>query len=299
MSGSRVGFTLSELVVALGVGGVAFGAFALVVAQQERAHAELSRRVRARAQLRDGLAALVTDLRAASPAAGDIPPGGARDSSIELRATIGTAVACEVEGSTIVGALTSFVTPPGAGDTAWAYVERDGASGWAAFPISGVSVPSGLEPSACAFPAGALTVVHSRGAPGPTYSLTLAEQPPATAPSGTPFRVTRRVRYSLYRAPDGRWYLGRREWSQRQSRFETIQPVSGPYRGYATPSGDTSGLELRYFDGDDVELPAGLSDTERIARIAITLRAPPAPFDNRTWEPRDVASATVAMRNRP
>jgi prepilin-type N-terminal cleavage/methylation domain-containing protein len=275
------GFTLAELVVALSLSGVALGAFAIVVAHQERAHAELSRRVREHSQSSEGIAALVAELRAVAPSAGDIPPGGARDSAIEFRATVGSLALCELRGQTIVAALASFVAPPKPGDTVWAYVDADSTAAWMPLPAAEVSSPAVGQPVECATPAAALGVIPSRRAPDLRYSLALAQPAPAGMSSGTPMRVTRQTRYSVYRAPDGRWYLGRREWSSVRGGFETIQPVSGPYGTYGA---------LRYFDEIGEELPSGTPATYRITKIAIALREP--------HERRDVTSITVGVRNR-
>jgi hypothetical protein len=275
------GFTLAELVVTLGLSGVAFGAFAIVVAHQERTHAELSRRIRARSQSSAGLGALGAELRAVAPEAGDIPPGGARDSAIEFRATVGSLVVCELRGQTIVAALASFMTPPQPADTAWAYVDQDTAAVWLALAIGQASLLPVGGPEQCATPATAATVVASRRGPSQRYSLTLSQLPPSAVPAGTPVRVTRHIRYSLYRGPDGQWHLGRREWSAVRGRFETIQPVSGPYDGHAA---------LRFFDENGAELPSGTADADRIARIGVALSAPRAG--------RDVIPLTIAVRNR-
>lgn len=275
------GFTLAELVVALGLSGVAFGAFAIVVAHQERAHAELSRRVRARSQSREGIAALVRELNAVAPRAGDIPAGGARDSALQFRTTVGSLAVCELRGQTIVAALASFVTAPEPGDTAWTYVDGDTASAWAPLHIVEVSSLGDGEPVACVSPAVASTLVTARLAPRRRYALSVGQPPPAGTRDGTPVRVTRHIRYSVYRAPDGQWYLGRREWSPAAGRFETIQPVSGPYGGHAA---------LRYYDETGDELPSGTAATDRIARIAIALRGPHARAE--------VTSVTLGVRNR-
>jgi hypothetical protein len=293
------GFTLAELVVALGVAGTAFGAFALAVAQQERVHAELARRVRAHAQLREGLAALTADLRAASPAAGDIAASGARDSSLELRTTIGTAVVCDVAIGSVTGALASFVTPPKAGDTAWAYLASDSSAAWAPLPIAGVGTVSASRATACALPAAAASIVGVRQLRRSWYSLELSQPVRSDIPIGTPLRITRPARYSLYRSTDARWYLGRREWSPARGRFETIQPVSGPYPPYASEASESSGLELRYFDADAVQIPSGSPATDRIAQVTVLLRTPAPSGNARTQARRDVTSVTIALRNSP
>ena len=293
---ARQGFTLAELVVAVGVGGVAFGAFALVVAQQERTHAELARRVRAHSQAREGLTALVTELRAVSPLAGDIPAGEARDSSIEFRTAVGNAVVCDLADNVAGLALASFVTPPEPGDTAWAYVGEDAPSAWT--PLALVGVRTDRVPT-CDLPATVSGLIDGRRAGRPRYSLELSEVMPRLIQPGTPLRITRRVRYSLYRAPDGRWYLGRREWSQARDRFETIQPVAGPYQPYASEASQTSGLELRYVDRGGVQVTSGSPDSDRIAQLIVVLRTPPPPGDSQLRGRRDMIAAALAVRSPP
>src|SRR5439155_9594724 len=84
---------------------------------------------------------------------------------------------------------------------------------------------------------------------------------------GMPVRITRRLRYSLYRASDGAWYLGQRDWNATTLRFNTIQPVSGPFLSAAL-----GGLTFRYFDSSGVEVPSGAAQTRAIALLRITAR---------------------------
>jgi prepilin-type N-terminal cleavage/methylation domain-containing protein len=290
----RRAFTLAELVVALTLGGVAFTAFALVVAQQERAHARLAQRIRARSQAIEGAAPLVTDLRAIVPAAGDIAPGSARDSAIDLRAVVATLAVCELSERTIVTTATSLLSAPKPADTAWAYVEVDSTHIWIALAVTNVAAAAAADSAACqtgAAAVGAGTPERRRH----RYAIELAQPPPVSVNAGTPLRFTRRTRYSLYRAPDGGWYLGRRELSATLGRFETTQPVSGPYRAYAPVPAGSSGLELRYFDKTGSELPSGMLETHRIAKIALTTRAPTTPTEGLAHGRRDVTSITVAL----
>jgi len=295
------GFTLAELVVALAVGGVTFGAFALVVAREERTHADLTRRMRAHAQTREGVAALAADLRPMSPAAGDIPAGGARDSSIELRWTVGTAVVCELRGGALVTGLASFVRPPEAGDTVWAYVERESGGVWT--PILAVGAQDApAEAVTCPFPATATEALEQKTPRPMRYTLLLAgggDSLAAMLARGRPLRVTRRVRYSLYRAPDGRWYLGRREWTASGARFESIQPVSGPYRPYAPVDRRSSGMQLEYFDTEGAPVASGAGETDRIARVVVTLRGSASMPEGDLRRPDGSAAVSIAFRNRP
>lgn len=75
------------------------------------------------------------------------------------------------------------------------------------------------------------------------------------------------MRYSLYRASDGDWYLGAREWNPVAVRFNTIQPVSGPF---LSPS--LGGLAFRYLDTLGSSLATPVVDTRAIALVRIELR---------------------------
>jgi len=295
----RAGFTLIEAVVALSIGALVFGAFAIVVARQERVRSDLARRVRGTAQLQEGIAALAADLRGISPTQGDISPAGALDSAIEFRSPVGSGVACVVQGRTLVTGLASFVTPPRVGDTVWAYAGRVAPTPWVPIPVDGVGFQ--VTASSCAFPVSARELTAGASRAGARYTLTLTDTSATLATlltPGTPVRVTRPVRYSLYHAPDGHWYLGRREWSIARGRFETVQPVSGPYRRYDPAGGDVSGLEIEYLDGDGLTLPNGSRTAEYIARVSLQLRAPPGRSGSPTHDRRDAARISIAFRNR-
>jgi hypothetical protein len=265
----RRAFTVAELIVAITLAGVAFGAFALVVAQQTRTYGELARDIRAQGQASEGAAALGIDLRGLSPASGDIAPGGARDSAIEFRATVAMLYVCTTRDRSIVVRTASLLSTPKASDTAWLYVPGDSVDSWVPIAVGSIAPPTSADSVACRDAAAAppAAELHRRG-----YVLELAQDTAARTPVGSPVRLTRTTRYSLYKAPDGLWYLGRREFSAALGRFETIQPVSGPYRPYAPPADSSSGLELRYFDREGGELPDGELETHVIARIAVTIR---------------------------
>jgi hypothetical protein len=82
-----------------------------------------------------------------------------------------------------------------------------------------------------------------------------------------PVRVTRPVRYSLYRAGDGLWYVGEKDWNTSAARFNTIQPVSGPFLSAAS-----GGLTFMYLDSTGVPLAAPVVDPTTIAAIRVRLR---------------------------
>lgn len=82
--------------------------------------------------------------------------------------------------------------------------------------------------------------------------------------AGTPVRVRRRTRYSLYRASDGDWFLGRR--TRGPSGWDVIQPVAGPLL-----AARDRGLIISVLDGagNRVSAPSALA-----ARVSLQLRAP-------------------------
>src|SRR5262245_17958001 len=89
----RRGVTLVELVVTMAVGGLALSLIAAVCLRQQRVISDLSHAAALTAQLRDAAAILPIDLRALSSGLGDIRD--ARDTSLEVRATIASAVVCD------------------------------------------------------------------------------------------------------------------------------------------------------------------------------------------------------------
>ena len=102
-------------------------------------------------------------------------------------------------------------------------------------------------------------------APAPTFQLLL--DAPADAPAGTPVRITRWERWVVYRASDGRWYAGIRDFSPATSRFLAAQPIAGPFlRGAG--AGPRTGF--RYFDAAGNMLVADGTNERGIARVRVT-----------------------------
>jgi hypothetical protein len=142
---------------------------------------------------------------------------------------------------------------PAAGDSAWLLVADDTAPRWEGRAVT----------------AARRTTTACGGAPG--VLLDLSAPAPAGTASGTPARLTRRARWSLYRSADGQSWLGFREWSVSLSRFDVVQPVAGPLAADASAA---AGLRFRYLDASGVELPPGALDTRTVARVEMVLRAP-------------------------
>ncbi len=262
------------MLVSLTLFGVVLAAFGGLLARHERAHATLDARLQAGAQLREGEGALAHDLLPLAPSAGDLAPGEARDSAVALRAVVATGVACDTAGLSIalppatgdpLSSLQQRLTMPQRFDTLWAWAEGGAGRSWVPLPVAAVSTSN----ARCAGGLGPLPLPG-----GPRLVLTVsgvASLPPGLA-AGTPVRITRRVRWSLYRASDRRWWLGLREQSATSGALAAVQPVMGPLRAFSADS-TRSGAAFHYYDAAGVALASGVADTRAIARIRVVLRA--------------------------
>ena len=289
----RPGFTLAELLIALACASVLFAVTASIALRQQRLFAELADNAAATGRLREVTATLPIDLRGVSPAAGDIRE--ARDTALEVRATIASAVVCDTAGRSIVlgpalagaGTFANYLTAVASSDTAWLLDLRDTLDNWIPRKITSVSSTSA---NGC-----------GRGAPvasGPFSATTLTLDSLAPARPGTALRVTRPVRYSLYRSSDGSWQVGARDWNSSTLRLNTIQPIAGPF---APPSGH--GLAFSYLDSAGRELANPGDSSARLALIriaAMTRAGAPARVlgANATSRRTDSLDVAVFLHNR-
>lgn len=256
-----------ELVVALVVGGLALALVASISIREQRLFADLADGAALSGQLRDASAILPIDLRAAAARAGDIRE--ARDTAIELRGTIASAVICDTTSQKIVLAPSSggaspyggFETAVDVGDTAWLLSPTDSLGNWLPYRVSAAAPVAAGQ---CAAAGPRLSLIDRST---PRVGLTLDAPPALASILGLPVRVTRPLRLSLYRASDGLWYLGERDWSSATQRFNTIQPVSGPFLSAAA-----RGLLFQYRDSGGVALVSPVADTRAIAVVRADLK---------------------------
>ena len=232
VASGRTGAGLLELLVALVVGGIALTLITVICLREQRVFTDMASQSAAYARLRDAEAILPIDVRTASSVGGDIRD--ARDSSLELRAVVASAVACDTAGGGVVlapslagaEAYASTLSAIAPGDTAWVLFSDDSSSVWRPLRVA----------STASFRAGACGSVGPRlGLVARTLSrstIMLDSVAPASV-LGAPLRITRPMRYSVYRGSDGRWYLGQRDWNTTTQRFNSIQPVSGPFLSFA------------------------------------------------------------------
>jgi len=262
----RTGTTLVELLVALTLGGLVLGMVGAMCVRQQRIYADLSVNAARSEQLRDAASILPIDLRALSRGAGDIRE--ALDTALEFRATIASAVVCDTAGGSIVltpptsdaSAFTSMEAPIAAGDSIWLLSGTDSIAPWASARI----LSTGSAQAGQCAPSGPRLVGAALTARRPTATLSI----PLPPPIGSVVRVTRPLRYSLYRAGDNLWYLGARDWNTTSQQFNGIQPVSGPFLSAAQ-----HGLAFRYLDTAGAVLATPIANASSITAIRIDLRA--------------------------
>jgi hypothetical protein len=112
-----------------------------------------------------------------------------------------------------------------------------------------------------------------------------------------PVRVLRQVRYRLYAAASGRWYLGYAERTPAGG-WTAEEPIAGPYETATASAG--AGIGFAYFDTLGVRLAAPVAATS-VGRIDLTIRPRTqvrvgAGADSVVV--RDSALVRVALRNR-
>jgi len=295
----RSGLTLVELMATVAVAGVVLAIVAGVALRQQRTFAALSADAALAGQLRDAASVLPSDLRSAAVGAGDLRE--ATDTSIEIRETLASAVVCDTLGKAIVLApfersaatFAGATAPIQAGDTAWIFSPGDTSYAWRVHGVLGVGSTHAGQCIADGPRLGAPSLSTSR------TTLTLdSVSTPATL-IGRPVRVTRPIRFSLYHASDGSWYLGARDWSDASAKFNTIQPLAGPFR---SPG---AGPFFRWFDSAGAALATPVLGRSQVALVRIDLRGQTRNADRvlgSAWNggPRaDSVSILVAVRNRP
>ncbi|MEJ7759486.1 MAG: type II secretion system protein [Gemmatimonadaceae bacterium] len=307
-SSSARGFTLIEVIVATAIAGLLGGAVIATLVRQQRFHVAATEMLGVRAQLRDAADVLLSDIRSAAVASYGIPL--MTDSAIEMVTVIASSVLCDTpSGATLRlppskiangNTLTSILAEPEAGDVAMLFGAPSNSNSvgrWESIGI--VSFSSRSLALSCPASMGFTTEADAASlAQG--YSVTLSASPTLAVRKGAPVRFLRRVRYSLYRSGDSRWYLGYRRCATSAPYVcAGVQPVSGPYNGYS--SSGTSGLSFRYLDSTGVGIARGSAGVG-VARIDVVLRGSTAKDVSLTGDRqktyRDSTIVSVSPRNR-
>lgn len=281
----RRGASLAELIVVIVLLAILGSATLGVVIRQERFYRTQASAIDSRAVVRDAAAVLQSELRALTPADGDLY--SAEASAVEFRATLAQSVICTISPThTAVtippvhlasGApITWFGTQPEAGDTLLVLASDSTLGGtWSRHVLTSSPSTTGICPTSSGLTANTAEAADA---------ITLAFTPPldTVIETGALLRIVRRARYELYRASDSRWYLGYLDClSTRATPCNAVQPVSGPFA--------PNGIRLSYLGADG----SAASDRWHVARIDVLAVA------ERRIAPDtlDSLATTIALRN--
>lgn len=280
----RRGATLLELVVALLLAGVVAAAVARSRHGTGGSGARDVADAAARRQLRAAAAALPVALRAIAP--GDVR--AMQDTALDLRATLGGGIVCatDVAAAVVVVATelpgAGWAAPPHDGDTLLVLAPvtsdtgGDDAWRWRALRVAGDATPA--QAPCLTSPVAAVVRV-----PVAAADLAIGPSIGALLP-GAATRLVRRARWSVYRAGDGRWYLGYREAVG--AGLAGVQPVSGPHDVVDGGGVRRPGVRFTYRarDGGAAAVPSA------VARVDVVVRAEGS---------RDSLALAVLSRNAP
>lgn len=252
---TRRGATLVELLVGLTLAGIVLGSATSTLLRQQRSHTRIADVRAADGQLHAVTAILAGQLAHLEP--GDLAAGMASDTSLQFRSPVAHGVACIAPPGRAI-ALPHVPNAPWPddpllgvrpGDSLWWFAD----SSWRSAAIADVAT---------------MVVTCSAPVPASGMSVHLTIGDLDTVPAGAPLRVTRQARYTIYRASNGTFQLGLREWNPNAQNFSAPQPVAGPLLRLA----GARRTGFRYHDraGNEAVPVAGAIDVRQVARIRVT-----------------------------
>jgi hypothetical protein len=204
---TRRGTTLVELLVAIALGSLVVAMCATALVGQRHSERHVAESTRPGSAADEAVRVVAASLARAASADTLVARG---DTALEWRAVLGAAVACASGGDSLVAPDSSAVAwweaSPDSGDVA------DVADASGATTTREIIAVSTRSSGSCATPARVLRLRDSVAADGAVL-----------------VRVTRRVRFMLYRGGDARWWLGQRTCSASAPvSCGAAQPVAGP-----------------------------------------------------------------------
>lgn len=282
-TGSRRGFTLIEIMIAVTLLGIIGSILTAVLVRQQRFHRAVAQVTDARSRMRDIATILPTDLRSISTAGRDIL--GISDTSIQFRAFVGSAIVCNYATATAIelppqelasgNVLASWINPPQPNDYAYLY---DGGTeagnqddSWGVFTVSDTT--SEANSTWCPTTKGFTTAADNNAR---RYKITVSVAPnQARVILGSPIRFAREVRYSVYQASDNNWYIGFQSCTPNAS-YGTAgtcgsrEVLAGPVKP-GTADTTTSGFFFVFRKRDGTRVTA-LSASDTIASVSVGIR---------------------------
>lgn len=223
-----MGTTLVELMVALPIAAV-IGAIAVsLLVNNHKLHRRVSAQTEITRELRQAAAVLASEIRPLS--ASDLIAW--TDTSIELQSLAGSGIVCARPSNTTVDMLplggsdalrTAWFSTPQAGDDV--YATAADSSVWpqdAPWRSARLTTTASAPTSQCT-----TEPLMTRGNAAAFSPVRLTLSSHLSPAIGSLLRITRRTRYSLYKASDGLWYLGRK--THNGATWTVIQPAAGPF----------------------------------------------------------------------
>ncbi len=290
----RAGYTILELLVALGLFLVIAFLTAAVVDVQREGLVTTMQRARGRRTAAQAVDVVAAQLRGASPSDISI----ASDTAIDFQLPLAEGVVCEAPSGPLVvlpplgrageGARTRWRAMPEPDDAALFLNPADVTPGaWRRATVIAATLRH--DPTLCPATAGLATAYTTPDMAGePRLELTL-DALPAGVVAGTLVRVQRRIRLVNYRAADGSGQLGlRRCPADTAAPCASVQPAVGPLRPPAALA-ESTGFRFTYLDSAGADL--GAADPSHIAIVHVVARAPRRGGN-------EVAEAWLALRGR-
>jgi hypothetical protein len=309
--GHRPGFTILEFLVVFVMLGIVGGAVTMLLMRQTRFYTNNAALNESRANLRQALNVMPLELWSVSSAGGDLV--AMTDSSIDFRAVIGATIVCRVESDAYItwppvklakGPLTTWVNKPVPGDSVLIYDDATSSATarddlWRAYEINTITDRVGDIKEGCQLSTG-FTQLTDLITGNPAFQVVMTVKISKTILDGAPVRVFRRVRYSLFKDTDSKWYLGYSDCQPKRSPV-CVPPkaVAGPFLKYNPPNAsEKSGLTFTYYDSTGAETTNPMA----VSRINVMVRAAPdfAASDNyyKSSDFVDSLRFDIALRNR-
>ncbi len=227
---ARHGGTVLELLVAMPLALLLSGVAVQLFVTQLRTARSIEVRLHNLRELEHGALAIAADLRAA--AAADLETW--TDTSVVLHAPVFTGVVCGAPAAHLVDVVAGHgahplravvFAAPRSGDRL-VYATADTAlAGAPSAALDSTEQAISVQAVSRASAACARSALHT-AAGGTPWRLTVSAGAGEPPDAGSVVSVRRRVEWRAYRAGDGTYWLGRRDWNG--TAWATIQPVAGP-----------------------------------------------------------------------